>query len=233
MSNDTKAPTPSAAPSRRDALKAVAGGSALAISSLGVTAAQAETAGHPKPGSTKGRKWEMTADIVIVGSGAAGSSAAVAAATNGASVIMLEKMPFLGGTTLKSDGVFWTPNNPLMREQGIVDDRADALRYMVRLSYPTRYDPNDAHLGVSEREYKLIATFYDNASPAVEKLMAAGALKIFNWKSWDGKNFPDYYSQLPENKAPRGRGLVAGGSCCRSRGSLVSGGLLRCGLPLS
>lgn len=208
MSEDTKAPTPTSAPSRRDALRAVVGGSALTIGALATTTARAETASHPKPGSTKGRKWEMTADIVIVGSGAAGSSAAVAAASNGASVIMLEKMPFLGGTTLKSDGVFWTPNNPLMRAQGVVDDRADALRYMVRLSFPTRYDPTDAHLGVSEREYKLIATFYDNASPAVEKLMAAGALKIFNWKSWDGQNFPDYYSQLAENKAPRGRGLV-------------------------
>ena len=48
MSQDTKTPQAPTAPSRRDALKAVAGGSALAISSLGVTAAQAAASIFPR-----------------------------------------------------------------------------------------------------------------------------------------------------------------------------------------
>ncbi len=186
---------------RRNVLKAMAGGSALAIGSLAQPVAQAAIGGS-KP-------WSMQADVIVVGSGAAGSAAAIAAAKNGASVIMLEKMPFLGGTTAKSDGVFWIPNNPLLKSRGIVDERIDALRYMVRLSYPTRYDPEDKWLGVSEKEFSLIATFFDNGDKVIEKLQAAGALKIASWKNWEGDYFTDYHSPLPEDKVPQGRSLMA------------------------
>jgi succinate dehydrogenase/fumarate reductase flavoprotein subunit len=42
--------------------------------------------------------WDEVADIVVVGSGAAAASAAVTAAAQGASVIVLEKAAFTGGT---------------------------------------------------------------------------------------------------------------------------------------
>lgn len=49
----------------------------------------------------------LSADVVVVGGGGAGLAAAVSAAENGASVILIEKMPFLGGNTTLSTGVIY------------------------------------------------------------------------------------------------------------------------------
>src|SRR5437764_11236096 len=73
---------------------------------------------------------EMHWDVVIVGSGAAGLSAAVAAHDAGASVLVLEKSTFVGGTTALSGGVIWIPGNDHMAELGIADSPTDALTYL-------------------------------------------------------------------------------------------------------
>ena len=55
---------------------------------------------------------QASADVVVVGSGSAGSTAAIAAARTGASVLLLEKLPFLGGTStavLDTFYGFYTP----------------------------------------------------------------------------------------------------------------------------
>lgn len=94
-----------------------------------------------------------------------------------------------------------------MQAAGIKDDREDAIRYYARLAYPTLYNPNDKYFGLSDHEYSLIAAYYDNGSKAIDSLIKIG-LKITAWKSFDGQFFPDYFAHIPENKAPRGRGLV-------------------------
>jgi DNA-binding transcriptional regulator YhcF (GntR family) len=72
------------------------------------------------------------ADVVIVGSGSAGSVAAIAAARAGASVVLVEKLPFLGGTStavLDTFYGFWTPGSrPVKVVGGIADDVVEALR---------------------------------------------------------------------------------------------------------
>ena len=45
------------------------------------------------------KKWDKEAGVVIVGTGAAGLSAAIEAKQAGADVLILEKMPFVGGNT--------------------------------------------------------------------------------------------------------------------------------------
>ena len=62
---------------------------------------------------------EREADVLVVGSGAAALSAAITARKQGASVIMLEKGPAVGGTTIRSGGGFWVPNNRFQRALGI------------------------------------------------------------------------------------------------------------------
>jgi len=152
--------------------------------------------------------WNYEADIIVVGSGAAASSAALFAYEKGAEVIMVEKRARPGGTTEKSGGVFWIPNNLFLRESKIEDKKEDALRYMARLSYPTLYNPSDHHFGLNDHQYELLEAYYDNASPTIEKLHAMGALEATPWIAWDGQVFPDYYAHLPEDKVPRGRCLV-------------------------
>jgi predicted oxidoreductase len=62
------------------------------------------------------KKWDREADVVIVGSGAAGLSAAVEAAGSKAKVIVLEKLPAIGGTSRMSFGNYGTLNSPEQRK---------------------------------------------------------------------------------------------------------------------
>jgi hypothetical protein len=121
---------------------------------------------------------------------------------------MLEKANLPGGTAAKSGGVIWVPNNSTMRKNGIEDPKPDALKYMIRLSYPQKYDPNVERYGASELEYGLIEAFYDHAADTMDALREMGALETVPWYTWEMKFFVDYYHYLPENKAPRGRALV-------------------------
>ena len=68
-----------------------------------------------------GKAVKKTTDVVVIGGGGAGLSAAVEAATNGAKVILIEKMPILGGNTLLSYAELACPNNWLQQEKGIKD----------------------------------------------------------------------------------------------------------------
>ncbi len=163
--------------------------------------------------------WTHSADIVCVGSGAAALSAAITALGNGDSVIVVEKMPILGGTTTKSGGVAWIPNNFLLREKGIADPKAECMRYMARFSDPERYQPNSPTLGLGADSYALIEAFYDNAAPAVDRLRALGAYRAcaFTVASWLAnpevaqlvQSSPDYFDHDPDNKVSSGRMLGA------------------------
>ena len=60
-------------------------------------------------------------DVIVIGSGAAGLSAAVEANEAGSSVLVLEKMGFLGGSTLLSGGEMAAPNNWIQEKENIED----------------------------------------------------------------------------------------------------------------
>ena len=62
-------------------------------------------------------------DVVVVGGGGAGFAAAVTAKENGADVVLLEKMPQVGGNTLISGGEYAAPENDLQKEEGIEDSK--------------------------------------------------------------------------------------------------------------
>lgn len=148
-------------------------------------------------------------DILVVGSGAAAFSAAITARQQGAEVIMLEKAAFIGGTTMRSGGGFWIPNNRFQRERGIVDAKEDAVRYMVRYSFPHLYSRDAPRLGLPENEFQLIDTFYDRAGEMVDFLISIGALDAIQEINWTGQLQVDYMDHLPENKGIRGRTLYS------------------------
>lgn len=101
-------------------------------------------------------------DLVVVGSGAAGMSAAVTAAYQGLEVAVVEKAESLGGATAWSGGWMWAPLNPLARAAGIEED-AETVRTYLRAELGERYDAAkiDAFLDVTPR---MIEFFHDKTS---------------------------------------------------------------------
>lgn len=73
---------------------------------------------------------EETFDVVVVGSGAAGLSAALTASIHGLSVVVIEKAATLGGSTAISGGAVWVPDNPHISTIGRTESRADVLAYL-------------------------------------------------------------------------------------------------------
>jgi len=59
-------------------------------------------------------KWDYTTDVLIVGSGGGGMTAALVAKKAGLDVILIEKSELYGGSTALSGGGIWVPNNYLL-----------------------------------------------------------------------------------------------------------------------
>jgi succinate dehydrogenase/fumarate reductase flavoprotein subunit len=94
--------------SRRDFIKTTAvgvGGAAL----TGLSPAEAKAAGHPE-------KWDRETDVVVVGCGGAGTTAAITAHDAGAEVIIVEKAPEGGGNSRVGGGQF-TYSTPELKDQ--------------------------------------------------------------------------------------------------------------------
>lgn len=156
-----------------------------------------------------GSSVDISADVLIIGSGAAAFSAAVTAKHEGASVVMLEKADKPGGTTRRSGGGFWTPNNRHMKKRGVVDDRIQAIKYMCRLSFPQLYNADAANYGVPLREFENIEMYFDRAAEMVEHHESIGVFETFEETNWLGKRQVDYQDHLPENGEIRGRCLYS------------------------
>jgi succinate dehydrogenase/fumarate reductase flavoprotein subunit len=86
-------------------------------------------------------------DVLVVGSGGAGLTAAILAHDNGARVLVLERSDKVGGTTAVSGGGLWVPMNHHMTEP---DSREEALAYCQRLT-------------AGRAEDALVETFVDTA----------------------------------------------------------------------
>ncbi|MDE0603511.1 MAG: FAD-dependent oxidoreductase [bacterium] len=119
--------------------------------------------------------------VVVVGSGAAGLTAAVAAAQNGAEVTVVERAPVLGGTTALSGGLAWMPANRLMAAEGVDDSPAEAREYLQAL-----------RLGDVDDE--LVDYFADQAPAVADWLDSTTGL------SWQTVPYPDYHPELPGGK---------------------------------
>jgi len=184
---------------RRGFLRAtagVAGASVLGVPVAGMAAQAAR-------GS-----WDDEVDVLVVGSGAAGCTAAVTAVAAGASVMLVDKASVVGGTTRMASGVAWVPNNPWLRARGWQDDERDCLRYMVRYAYPECFREGHETFGLNQPRFDLLRAFYQNGYRAVEHLEAVGAaqMSLFELPGGVGPS-PDYAAHLPENRTPRGRAI--------------------------
>jgi 3-oxosteroid 1-dehydrogenase len=69
-------------------------------------------------------------DVVVVGSGAAGMVAALTAAHQGLSAVVVEKAAHFGGSTARSGGGVWIPNNEILKRGGVTDTKEAARTYL-------------------------------------------------------------------------------------------------------
>src|SRR6202163_4331556 len=124
-------------------------------------------------------------DVVVIGAGAGGMTAAVVAAAEGLSVLLIEKTEFVGGTTAWSGGMVWIPVNAGMKQAGIEDSPSAAANYLAS----TVPETENADL----RE-----TFLLRGPEAAKYLEANSEVRL-----QPVKIYPDYYPDLP--------GATAGG----------------------
>ena len=69
-------------------------------------------------------------DVIVVGSGAAGMVAALTAAHQGLSAVVIEKAAHFGGSTARSGGGVWIPNNEILKRDGVTDTKEAASTYL-------------------------------------------------------------------------------------------------------
>lgn len=127
-------------------------------------------------------------DLVVVGSGAAGLTAALTATLDGLSVAVLEAAPRVGGTTSRSSGTAWIPNNQLMLAAGFPEDADAATDYLSALV--AEHAPRDGWLAFLKQ------------APQMQADLEARAEVLFR----PYLHAPDYRSSL-EGAAPGGRAL--------------------------
>lgn len=124
-----------------------------------------------------------TRSVVVVGSGAAGLAAALAASGAGADVLVLERAPAVGGTTAMSGGVVWMPANGRHGLGGPVDDSAeDAYAYLGAAA--------DGDVDV-----ELVEAFVSDARRVADEIEQRTPLEWEVLEHW-----PDYRGELPGAK---------------------------------
>ncbi|BCJ41172.1 3-ketosteroid-delta-1-dehydrogenase [Actinoplanes ianthinogenes] len=127
-------------------------------------------------------------DVVVIGCGAAGMTAALRAAVRGLSVLVVEKAPTFGGSAARSGAGIWIPNNQVILAAGVPDTPAKAAAYLA------------AVVGGDVPTAKQRA-FLDNGPPMISFVQAFSPLRF---RYMDG--YSDYYPELPGGIA-RGRSI--------------------------
>jgi 3-oxosteroid 1-dehydrogenase len=130
--------------------------------------------------------WDEIADVVVVGSGNGGFTAAITAQLLGSETIMIEKMPYFGGSSALSGGGVWIPNNP---GAGVDDSADEARKYLLGI------------IGDRVPEER-IDTFL-SAGPEMLAFLEEKTRHV-RYRRVDG--YPDYHPEDPGGK-PGGRSI--------------------------
>lgn len=134
--------------------------------------------------------WHHTTDLLVVGSGGGGMTAALVAKIEGLDALVLEKTEYVGGSTACSGAGLWIPNNDLMAAAGMPDSTEEALTYM-------------AHT-VGDRVPKARQEAYVRMAREMVRYLTQHTPVRFQLMP----KYPDYYPERPGGK-PGGRGIEA------------------------
>lgn len=135
----------------------------------------------------KPNEWDLETDVLVLGTGGAGLTAAIIAHDEGAKVTVIEKTNKFGGTTAVSGGIPWVPNNHHMAELGVSDSKEEAFRFMKILAQ-------------GRAEDDVIEAFVENAPLMIRHIEDHTALKM------DPLQMPDYKAEVSGGKM-KGRSL--------------------------
>jgi succinate dehydrogenase/fumarate reductase flavoprotein subunit len=133
-------------------------------------------------------KDQDTVDLIVIGSGAAGFSAALNAAIDGARVVLIERMAHVGGTTALSASTAWVPGT----QRGLAvnpEDTPQRVATFLNHAVGDRSDP------------KMRQAFIENGPKAIANLEDKSALQ-FQVRALH----PDYLSEL-DGAVLRGRAI--------------------------
>ncbi|HEX3307930.1 MAG TPA: FAD-dependent oxidoreductase, partial [Streptosporangiaceae bacterium] len=122
-------------------------------------------------------------DVVVVGSGAAGMTAALTAAHLGLSALVIEKAAAFGGSTARSGGGIWAPGNAVLRAAGVADTPEQARAYLAYVAEDVPEESREA--------------FLEHAPAMLDLVLAMTPLK-FTWVP----GYADYYPEAPGGLAP-------------------------------
>ena len=106
---------------------------------------------------------ELECDVVVVGAGGAGLTASVLATQEGQNVILLEKMPFVGGNSLRAEGGMNAADTKVEAELGITDSTVD------------NFVEDTLRLGHDLANPDLVRTMAENSAEAVDWLYSIDA----------------------------------------------------------
>jgi len=136
-------------------------------------------------------QWDDIVDVVSIGSGAGGLSAAITAHELGASALVVEKSDQVGGVTALSMGEVWVAGNHLAEEVGIADSVEEGYRYLQTLSMG--YGNDLAILNMVIHARHALKFFEDTIGLRMEVI----------------RNCPDYYYRANPHGIGEGRMLEA------------------------
>lgn len=134
-------------------------------------------------------RWDLETDVVSIGSGIGGLSAAIAAHENGAKTLVLERSNQVGGVTALSMGEVWIAGNKHAAALGVEDSVDSGFRYIKRLSMDYGTDPAILNLIIHAR----VALEYFEKRIGLRMEVIRGC--------------PDYYYQVIADSVPEGRML--------------------------